>query len=62
MQQIGKSQLALLIILFLVGSTPLFELGIKAKQDAWLTAPLCEFQIDKTRASGPHARNQGDTA
>ncbi|MCR2804943.1 GerAB/ArcD/ProY family transporter [Paenibacillus soyae] len=36
MQQIGKSQLALLIILFLVGSTPLFELGIKAKQDAWL--------------------------
>lgn len=36
MQQIGKSQLAILIILFLIGSTPLFELGIKAKQDAWI--------------------------
>ncbi|WP_162848567.1 GerAB/ArcD/ProY family transporter [Paenibacillus nanensis] len=36
MQQIDKKQLSLLIIVFLIGSTPLFELGIEAKQDAWL--------------------------
>ncbi|CAM3946915.1 spore germination protein [Paenibacillus alkaliterrae] len=36
MQQIGKNQLSILIIIFLIGSTPLFELGIKAKQDAWI--------------------------
>lgn len=36
MQQIGKGQLAVLVILFLIGSTPLFELGISAKQDSWL--------------------------
>ncbi|WP_138751655.1 GerAB/ArcD/ProY family transporter [Paenibacillus sinopodophylli] len=36
MQQIGKNQLSILIIVFMIGSTPLFELGIKAKQDAWL--------------------------
>ncbi|MFD0587893.1 GerAB/ArcD/ProY family transporter [Paenibacillus sp. GCM10027627] len=36
MQQFGKSQLAILIIVFLIGSTPLFELGITAKQDAWI--------------------------
>ncbi|MEK3882061.1 endospore germination permease [Paenibacillus sp. PL2-23] len=36
MQQIGKSQLAILIMLFMIGSTPLFELGIKAKQDSWI--------------------------
>ncbi|RJE86682.1 spore gernimation protein [Paenibacillus sp. 1011MAR3C5] len=35
-QQFGKYQLAILIIVFLIGSTPLFELGITAKQDAWI--------------------------
>lgn len=40
MQQIGKNQLSILIIVFLVGSTPLFELGIKAKQDAWMAMTL----------------------
>lgn len=40
MQQIGKNQLSILIIVFLIGSTPLFELGIKAKQDAWLAMTL----------------------
>ncbi|WP_223066754.1 GerAB/ArcD/ProY family transporter [Paenibacillus caui] len=36
MEKISKYQLGTMIILFLIGSTPLFELGIKAKQDAWL--------------------------
>ncbi|MGO4182788.1 GerAB/ArcD/ProY family transporter [Paenibacillus sp. MCAF9] len=40
MQQIGKNQLSILIIVFLIGSTPLFELGIQAKQDAWLAMTL----------------------
>lgn len=40
MQQIGKSQLSVFIIVFLIGSTPLFELGIKAKQDAWIAMIL----------------------
>ncbi|RCW50059.1 GerAB/ArcD/ProY family transporter [Paenibacillus prosopidis] len=40
MQQIGKNQLSILIIVFLIGSTPLFELGIKAKHDAWLAMIL----------------------
>ncbi|WP_424765839.1 GerAB/ArcD/ProY family transporter [Paenibacillus sp. sgz302251] len=40
MQQIGKNQLSILIIIFLIGSTPLFELGMKAKQDAWLAMSL----------------------
>ncbi|WP_169083135.1 endospore germination permease [Paenibacillus sp. PL91] len=40
MQQIGKNQLSILVIVFLLGSTPLFELGIKAKQDAWLAMTL----------------------
>ncbi|OBZ16816.1 endospore germination permease [Bacillus sp. FJAT-26390] len=40
MQQIGKNQLSILIIVFLIGSTPLFELGIKAKQDAWMAMTL----------------------
>ncbi|WP_028611100.1 GerAB/ArcD/ProY family transporter [Paenibacillus harenae] len=40
MQQIGKQQLSILIIIFLIGSTPLFELGIKAKQDAWIAMAL----------------------
>lgn len=40
MQQFGKNQLAILIIVFLIGSTPLFELGISAKQDAWIAMTL----------------------
>lgn len=40
MQQIGKKQLALLIIVFLIGSTPLFELGISAEQDAWIAMSI----------------------
>ncbi|KRE44872.1 GerAB/ArcD/ProY family transporter [Paenibacillus sp. Soil522] len=36
MEQISKYQLGSMIILFQIGSTPLFELGIKANQDAWL--------------------------
>lgn len=40
MQQFGKNQLAILIIVFLIGSTPLFELGIEAKQDAWIAMAL----------------------
>lgn len=40
MQRIGKNQLSILIILFLIGSTPLFELGIEAKQDAWIAMTL----------------------
>ncbi|HTG69439.1 MAG TPA: endospore germination permease [Candidatus Udaeobacter sp.] len=43
MQQIGKNQLSILIIVFLIGSTPLFELGIKAKQDAWMAMTLAAF-------------------
>ncbi|MGO4541031.1 GerAB/ArcD/ProY family transporter [Paenibacillus sp. 2TAB19] len=40
MQQIGKQQLYILIIVFLIGSTPLFELGIKAKPDSWLAMTM----------------------
>lgn len=40
MQQIGKSQLSVFIIVFLIGSTPLFDLGSKAKQDAWIAMTL----------------------
>jgi spore germination protein KB len=36
MERISKYQLGAMIILFQIGSTPLFEIGIKAKQDAWL--------------------------
>lgn len=36
MERISKFQLGAMIILFQIGSTPLFELGIKASQDAWL--------------------------
>lgn len=34
--KIGKLQLIVMILLFQIGSTPLFELGIEAKQDSWL--------------------------
>lgn len=36
MERISKYQLGAMIILFQIGSTPLFEIGSKAKQDAWL--------------------------
>ncbi|MBW7477088.1 spore germination protein [Paenibacillus oenotherae] len=36
MERISKFQLGAMIILFQIGSTPLFEIGSKAKQDAWL--------------------------
>ncbi|MEW9670470.1 GerAB/ArcD/ProY family transporter [Ammoniphilus sp. 3BR4] len=36
LEKIGKYQLAAAIILFEIGSVALFELGIGAKQDAWL--------------------------
>lgn len=39
-QLIGKNQLALLIIMFMIGSTPLFELGIEAKQDSWIAMSM----------------------
>jgi spore germination protein KB len=35
--KIGKYQLAAAIILFEIGSTPMFLLGIEAKQNAWLS-------------------------
>ncbi|MDQ0059597.1 GerAB/ArcD/ProY family transporter [Paenibacillus harenae] len=40
MQRIGKSQLSIMIIVFLIGSTPLFELGLKARQDAWIAMAM----------------------
>ncbi|WP_141433225.1 GerAB/ArcD/ProY family transporter [Bacillus sp. 03113] len=36
MEKINKYQLFAMIILFLIGSSTLFELGIDAKQDAWI--------------------------
>ncbi|PFO07426.1 spore gernimation protein GerK [Bacillus sp. AFS076308] len=43
MIQITKIQLFMLIMLFEVGSTTLFALGIDAKQDAWLVVLLAFF-------------------
>jgi len=43
-ERISKFQLAMMIILFQIGSTPLFALGGKAKQDSWLAmlaAAIC---------------------
>src|SRR5689334_10984523 len=40
MIQITKIQLFMLVMLFEVGSTTLFALGIGAKQDAWLVVLL----------------------
>ncbi|MDQ0900621.1 MULTISPECIES: GerAB/ArcD/ProY family transporter [unclassified Paenibacillus] len=48
MERISKYQLGAMIILFQIGSTPLFELGIKAGQDAWLvviTSMLLGFML-----------------
>ncbi|MFD0697898.1 GerAB/ArcD/ProY family transporter [Paenibacillus sp. GCM10027628] len=36
MEGISKYQIAVMIILFQIGSTPLFALGSKAKQDSWI--------------------------
>ncbi|MBB3126647.1 spore germination protein KB [Paenibacillus rhizosphaerae] len=36
MQKIDKYELIAMMILFLIGTTPLYELGVGAKQDAWL--------------------------
>jgi spore germination protein KB len=43
MIQITKIQLFVLIMLFEVGSTTLFALGIGAKQDAWIVVLLASF-------------------
>ncbi|CAN7375599.1 GerAB/ArcD/ProY family transporter [Paenibacillus sp. LjRoot153] len=40
MERISKYQLGAMIILFQIGSTPLFELGIKTGQDAWLVVVI----------------------
>ncbi|AJY76691.1 GerAB/ArcD/ProY family transporter [Paenibacillus beijingensis] len=40
MERISKYQLGTMIILFEIGSTPLFELGIKAQRDAWIAVLL----------------------
>ncbi|MEW9699854.1 GerAB/ArcD/ProY family transporter [Paenibacillus sp. SI8] len=37
MIQISKYQIAVMTVLFQIGSTPLFALGSQAKQDSWLT-------------------------
>lgn len=39
-ERVTKHQLVYMIVLFEIGSTPLFLLGIKAKQDAWLAMSL----------------------
>ncbi len=40
MQKLGKYQLIVMIIMFELGSTPLFELGVKAKQNSWLAMTI----------------------
>lgn len=48
MERISKYQLGAMIILFQIGSTPLFEIGIKVGQDAWLvviTSMLLGFML-----------------
>uniref|UniRef100_UPI0018CC35FD GerAB/ArcD/ProY family transporter n=1 Tax=Paenibacillus sp. UNC451MF TaxID=1449063 RepID=UPI0018CC35FD len=35
-ERISKNQIAYMMVLFEIGSTPLFFIGSKAKQDAWL--------------------------
>ncbi|MBN2982312.1 GerAB/ArcD/ProY family transporter [Cohnella algarum] len=39
-ERISHNQLRAAVVVFLIGSTPLFELGIKQKTDAWLVAGL----------------------
>lgn len=43
MEKIGKYQIIAMTILFMIGSTPLYELGIEAKQDAWLVMLTAMF-------------------
>jgi spore germination protein KB len=43
MIHITKIQLFMLIMLFEIGSTTLFALGIEAKQDAWIVVLLGSF-------------------
>ncbi|HZH62436.1 MAG TPA: GerAB/ArcD/ProY family transporter [Metabacillus sp.] len=43
MEQITKSQLFSLMLLFEIGSTTLFALGIGAKQDAWIVVLIATF-------------------
>ncbi|RAR41907.1 GerAB/ArcD/ProY family transporter [Paenibacillus sp. MDMC362] len=43
MEKIGKYQIIAMTILFMIGSTPLYELGIDAKQDAWLVVLIAMF-------------------
>ncbi|GMK42121.1 germination protein GerKB [Paenibacillus sp. CCS19] len=40
MNRIGTYQLFVMVIMFHIGSTPLFQLGSKAKQDSWLAVLL----------------------
>ncbi|AFH64128.1 GerAB/ArcD/ProY family transporter [Paenibacillus caseinilyticus] len=40
MERVSTYQLAVLIVLFELGSTPLFALGSKAKQDSWIAMSL----------------------
>lgn len=40
MERISNYQIAVLIILFQIGSTPLFAIGSKAKQDSWIAMLL----------------------
>lgn len=40
MNRIGTYQLFVMVVMFHIGSTPLFQLGSKAKQDSWLAVLL----------------------
>ncbi|MBW7473392.1 spore germination protein [Paenibacillus oenotherae] len=40
MDKLSKYQIVVMIIMFELGSTPLFQLGVKAKQDSWLAMTL----------------------
>jgi spore germination protein (amino acid permease) len=40
MSRIGTYQLFVMVVMFHIGSTPLFQLGSKAKQDSWLAVLL----------------------
>ncbi len=40
MQQIGKNQFVILMMLYIIGGTPLYELGSQVHQDAWLAVTL----------------------
>ncbi|MCA0757635.1 spore germination protein [Paenibacillus sp. N4] len=44
MERISKHQLAAMIILFQIGSTPLFEIGIRTGQNAWIVV-ICNMLL-----------------